>query len=90
MTEKNLLNFPYRMTWVSQMVLEVKNLPASAGDTGDAGSVPGSRRSLEEGVAAHSSILPWKIPWTEKPGVLRSIGLQRVRHDQVTEHTYVE
>ena len=78
------------MTWVSQMVLEVKNLPASAGDTGDPGSVPGSRRSLEEGVAALSSILPWKIPWTEKPGVLWSIGLQRVRHDRVTEHTYVE
>ena len=49
MTEKNLLNFPYGMTWVSQMVLEVKNLPASAGDMGDAGSVPGLGRSPGEG-----------------------------------------
>ena len=36
---------------------------------------------LEEGMAAHSSILAWKIPWREEPGGLRSRGLQRVRHD---------
>ena len=35
----------------------------------------------EEGMATHSSVLAWKIPWTEKPGGLQSIGLQRVRHD---------
>ena len=35
-------------------------------------------------MATHSSILPWKIPWTEKPGRLRSMGLQRVRHDWET------
>ena len=39
---------------------------------------------LEKGMATHSSILAWRIPWTEKPGGLQSIGLQRVRHDQVT------
>ena len=76
------------MTWVSQMVLEVKNLPASAGDMGDAGSVPGLGRSLEEGVATHSSLLPWKIPWTEKPGVLQSIGLQRDMPKQLSTHTW--
>ena len=37
--------------------------------------------TLEEGMAIHSSILPWRIPWTEEPGGLQSIGLQRVRHD---------
>ena len=33
-------------------------------------------------MATHSSILPWKIPWTEEPGGLQSIGLQRVRYDR--------
>ena len=36
---------------------------------------------LEEGMAAHSSILAWRIPWTEEPGGLQSMGLQRVGHD---------
>ena len=36
---------------------------------------------LEEGMATHSRILAWEIPWTEKPGRLQSIGSQRVRHD---------
>ena len=35
----------------------------------------------EEGMATHSSILAWRIPWTEKPGGLQSTGLQRVGHD---------
>ena len=36
---------------------------------------------LEKGMATHSSILAWRIPWTEEPGGLQSMGLQRVRHD---------
>ena len=36
---------------------------------------------LEEGTATHSSILAWRIPWTEEPGGLQSMGSQRVRHD---------
>ena len=36
---------------------------------------------LEEGMAAHSSILAWGIPWTKEPGGLQSMGLQRVGHD---------
>ena len=35
----------------------------------------------EEGMATHSSILAWRIPWTEEPGRLQSMGSQRVRHD---------
>ena len=58
----------------------VKNLPANAGDTGDGGSIPGSGRPQEEGMATHFSILAWRIPWTEEPGGLQSIGSQRVRH----------
>ena len=37
---------------------------------------------LEEGVATHSSILPWRIPWTEEPGELQSMESQRVGHDK--------
>ena len=36
---------------------------------------------LEESRATHSGILAWRIPWTEEPGGLQSVGLQRVRHD---------
>ena len=36
---------------------------------------------LEKGIATHFSILAWRIPWTEEPGGLQSIGLQRVGHD---------
>ena len=43
--------------------------------------------SLEKEIAIHSSILAWKIPWTEEPGRLQSMGLQRIRHNLVTEHT---
>ena len=40
----------------------------------------GQEDPLEEGMATSSSILAWRIPWTEEPGVLRSMGSQRVRH----------
>ena len=36
---------------------------------------------LEEGIAAHSSMLAWRIPWIEEPGGLQFTGLQRVRHN---------
>ena len=36
---------------------------------------------LEEGMATHSGILAWRIPWTEEPGRLQSMGLHKVRHD---------
>jgi len=41
----------------------------------------GQEDSLEEGMAVHSNILFWRIPWTEEPGGLWFIGLQRVTHD---------
>ena len=63
------------------MVLAVKNSSASAGDVGDMGSIPGSEDSLEKGMATPSSVLAWKIPRTEEPGRLQSIGSQRVGHD---------
>ena len=42
---------------------------------------------LEEGMATHSGILAWRIPWTEEPGRLQSMGLQSVRHDWATKHS---
>ena len=41
----------------------------------------GQEDLLQDGMATHSSILAWRIPWTEEPGGLQSLGLQRVRHD---------
>ena len=53
----------------------------SACNVGDLGSMPGSGRPLEKEMATHSSILTWRIPWTEDPGGLQSVGSQRVGHD---------
>ena len=53
----------------------------SACRAGDAGSIHGWQRSPEEGMETHSSVLAWRIPRTEEPGGLQSIGSQRVEHD---------
>ena len=47
----------------------------------DLDSIPGLGRSLEKGMATHSSILAWRIPWTEEPGRLQSMGLHKVLHN---------
>ena len=65
----------------SQVALVIKNLPANARDARDAGSSPGSGRSPGGGHGNHSSILTGESPWTEEPGGLQSIGVQRVGHD---------
>ena len=44
----------------------------------------GQENALEKEMAAHSSILPWRIPWTEEPGGLQSMGSQRVAHGLAT------
>ena len=56
----------------------VKNPPANAGDSG---LILSQEDPLEKEMATHSSILAWQIPWTEEPGGLQSMGLQRVGHD---------
>ena len=53
----------------------VKNLPAHAGDTGNAGSIPAG--PLEKETTTHSRILAGKIPWTEEPGGLHSMGVTK-------------
>ena len=59
----------------------IKNLPASAGDARDTGSIPGLEDPLEEEMATHSSVLAWRIPWTEEHGGLQFMGSHRVEHD---------
>ena len=65
-------------------ILVVNNLPTNTGDTG---SIPGLGRSLEEEMA--TSVLAWKIPWTEEPCGLQSVGWKRVRHDSATEYAHI-
>ena len=69
------INIQFRASLMAQMV---KNLPA----------IPetqvrslGGEDLLEKGMATHSSILSWRIPWTEEPSGLQSMGSQRVGHD---------
>ena len=65
----------------SQVVLVVNNLLANAGEVRDIVRSLGWEDPLEEEMIIHSSILAWRIPWTEEPGGLQSMGLPRVRHD---------
>ena len=66
---------------VSTWILVFKGFPggaevkSSACNVGDLGSIPVSGRSLEKEMATHSSILAWRILWTEEPGGLQSMGL---------------
>ena len=65
--------------WASFMV--VKNLPAMQETQVQS---LGPEDPLEKGMATHSSILAWRIPWIEEPGSLQSMELQRVGHDWAT------
>ena len=67
----------------SQGALLVKTLPAE--DSKMCIQSLGQVDRLEEGMATHSSILAWRIPRTEEPGVLPSMGLQGVEHNLATE-----
>ena len=53
----------------------------SACNAGDQGLTLGQEEPLEKGMATHSSILVWRIPWAEEPSGLQSMALQRVGHD---------
>ena len=63
------------------------NSKESVCNAGDLGSVPRSGRSPGEEMATHSSILAWKISWTEEPGGPQAIQWQRVRHDTTEQLT---
>ena len=80
-----ILAAAHGLSWASPVVLEVKNPAANGGDIRDSGLILGSGRSLG-GVLAwriHSSILAWRIPWTEEPG-----GLPRVAKSQTQLSTH--
>ena len=72
------LQYPVIVLWASLMAQLVKNLPAMQ-------ATPvlflGQEDPLEKEMATYISILVWKMPWTEEPGRLQTMGLQRVRHD---------
>ena len=67
-----------KIRWVSLVAQMVKRLPTMWGTWVQS---LGREDLLEKEMATHSRILAWKIPWTEEPGRLQSMGLQRVRHD---------
>ena len=64
--------------WASVLAQMVKNVPAMWETWVQSLSW---EDPLEESMTTHSSILAWRIPWTEEPGELQSMGLQRVGHD---------
>ena len=66
----------------------VKNPPANVWD---AGSILGREDLLEEGMTTHSSILAWRIPWTEEPGGLQSMGITKSQTQlgDWTQHVYL-
>ena len=66
------------------MARTVKNLPAMQETLVQS---LGQEDPLEKGMATHSSILAWRIPWTEEPGGLQSMGLQRVTTEQESDMT---
>ena len=85
----------YLLVWswvVSLVALVVKNLLANTGDTREVGLIPASGRTPGEGHGKpFFSILAWRIPWTEEPDGLWSMGSQRVGHDWsgfTHTHTY--
>ena len=78
------LQFLYTCDGVFPVAQTVKNLPAT--QESRVWSL-GLEDPLEKGMAIHSSILAWRIPWTEEPGRLQSMGSQRVRNDWATNAT---
>ena len=68
---------PLRVSWGFPVILMVKNSPAMQETWVQ---FQGREDALEKAMATHFSILAWRIPWTEEPGGLQSVGSQRVRH----------
>ena len=68
----------YVLMWISLVARMMKNLPAVQETRVRS---LGWEDPLEKGMATHSSILAWRIPWTEEPGRLQFMGSERVRYD---------
>ena len=69
------------MAWETQIAQQVKNLLAMQKTQEMWLQSLDQEDALEEGVATHSHILAWRVPWTEEPSGLQSIGSHRVRHN---------
>ena len=85
---------PFDRSWAASasnvsVVLVVKNLPANA-EIRHRSSIPRSKDPLEEGTATHSSILAWRIPWTEEPGGLQSLECKEVYKTEAILHTHMQ
>jgi len=78
------LGYPLQYSWTSPVAQVVKNPPAMRETWVQS---LGWEDPLEEGMTTHSSILAWRIQWSEEPGGLQSIGLQRAGRDWVTKHS---
>ena len=59
-------------------------------ETEETGSIPGSGRSLEEGIATHSSLLAWRLPWMEEPAGSRPQGHEEAGTTEVTQHARIQ
>ena len=77
-SRRAIVLLPLGCSQASQVALVVKNPTANVGDIRDMSWTLGLEDPLKKGMATHSSVLAWRIPWTEEPGRLQSIGL-RVR-----------
>ena len=78
-----VVGWGYRGNWALclQVALVIKNAPANTGDIEMQVQSLGQKDPLEEGMATHSSILAWRIPWAEETGGLQPMGLHKVEHD---------
>ena len=81
------ISTPSPSSWASTTAQQVKNLPATQETQETLVWSPGWENPLKKGMASHSSILAWRIPWTEEPGGLQSMGLQSQMQTQHT-HTF--
>ena len=78
--EKTFHKVLWGKTWICQALAPADtDSQESACNAEDSGPISGWEDPLEKGAATHSTILTWKIPWTEEPGGLPSMGSQRVR-----------
>ena len=75
--------YRYRYRWASLVGQLVRNPPAMQAQVRSLGW----ENPLEEGMTVHSSVLAWRIPWTEESGRLQSRGSQRLGHNRVTKHS---
>ena len=77
----------YYISWFSLVAQTVKNPPAMQETWVQS---LGQEDSPEEEMAAHYNVLAWRIPWTDEPGGLQSMGSQKVGHDWAHEHIIIK